>query len=446
MAATGKETGSMPEPDTEEWRAHWRTIEESCERILRYVEDRDARAFESDDRTYDAVVRNLEIIEHAAASLPPYVRQRLSHNQLRNAARFDDVVADSVERDNRASAWRVATEEVRDLLTDLREADLEELARGAEARTDAIGRNAQAPGQIPRKGWRDVSIRVWYRLFDDYVFIVAAGVGFYGLLSVFPALATLVSTYGLLFDAADVNEQIRAMATLLPPEAATIIREQLTRLVENPDTTLSISVLVSFLITLWSARAGVGALMMAMNIAFREREKRGMIAWYAWSLLLTVGAIVYGVVALALVVALPAVLSTLGLNDQTWLALLRWPVLAVSTMLALTIIYRYGPSRRPARWTWVTWGSVGATVMWLLSSLLFSVYIANFGNFNELYGSMGAVIILMLWFYVTALIILLGAEFDAEMEHQTWVDSTIGPPRPLGERGAYMADTVGPRP
>jgi membrane protein len=234
----------------------------------------------------------------------------------------------------------------------------------------------------------------------------------------------------------------------VPSEAWGVIEDQLARIARNPPSTLSLSAILAFLIALWSARAGVGALMIAMNIVYDETEKRGLVAWYAWSLLLTVGAVLYSVVALALIVALPAIFGPLGLIEESggWVALLRWPVLALSTMIGLAIIYRYGPSRRSADWKWVSWGAVAATVLWLLGSFLFSVYIRNFANYNEMYGSVGAVIVLMLWFYVSAFIVLLGAEFDAEAEHQTRYDTTVGPPRPMGERGAHVADTLGRRP
>jgi membrane protein len=185
-----------------------------------------------------------------------------------------------------------------------------------------------------------------------------------------------------------------------------------------------------------------------MNIVYKEEEKRSLLRFYLTALLLTVGAICFGVVALALIVALPALLGRIGLGEETTVLIrwLRWPFLTVSIMFALAVLYRFGPSRLPPRWKWVSVGAVAATLLWLLGSGLFSFYVSNFNYYNETYGSVGAVIILMLWFWLTAFIVLMGAELNAEMEHQTKQDTTIGKPKPMGERNAYMADTLGRRP
>ncbi len=432
----------------EDWRDHWRAMQDACRRIGGYLHGYDSGRFESDDRTFDAVVRNLQLIVRAAEGVDEDARVQISRDYWRTIARFGEAVANSVDRDNRSDVWWLANEEVPDLLEALQEVPFDEAEAEAGGEPGDRGRLARHPLQIPWAGWRDVLLRIWNRLFAHNVFIVSAGVAFYALLSLFPALATLVSAYGLLFNAADVQGQLEALAGLFPSQAWSVIEDQLTRVVENPSVALSVSAVVGFLFTLWSSRAGVGALMIAMNIVYEEPEKRTMIGWYALSLLLTVGAILFSVFALAAIVVLPVVLGAMGLDQSAtlWVSVLRWPLLALITVGGLSIVYRYGPSRRRARWRWVSGGAVVATVLWLVGSVLFSVYVSVAGNFNETYGSLGAVVLLMLWFYVGAFVVLLGAELDAESEHQVRLDSTIGPPRPMGERGAHMADTLGKRP
>lgn len=438
----------MSSVQEQEWASYWQTAEASCRRIVEYARGHDLAAFQRDDLAYDAIVRNLDLVEHAAAGVPQELRLRLSDKCWPVMASFRELVSDSIDRDNHAAVWAAATTQVPDLLEEFERADVEQARVMREPKEHHRGRTAAHPGQIPRRGWRDIVVRVTKQMIAHNLFVVAAGVAFYGLLSLFPAMATLVSVYGLLFEADDVRQQLAALSGLLPLQAWGIIEDQLVRITANPTTTLSISAVLGLLLTLWSARAGVGALMIAMNIVFNEEEKRGLVSWYLFSLVLTIGAILYTVLALALIVALPALLGPLGLEEliRGWVTWLRWPLLAFSTAIGLSIIYRYGPSRRAARWVWVSWGAVVATLLWLLGSLLFSIYIANFGGFNETYGSLGAVIVLMMWFYVSAFMVLVGAELDAETEHQTAVDTTVGPPRPMGERGAYVADTLGRRP
>ncbi|MFW6093940.1 MAG: YhjD/YihY/BrkB family envelope integrity protein [Pseudomonadota bacterium] len=434
--------------EAEDWKSDWRVMEDACHRVLAYTRDYDAEAFRRDPRTFDAVLRNLELISHAADGIPVELRHQVPADRWRGVARFAELVADSVTRDNHAAVWSALQSEIPELAEALQAADFERQRLDEDPAERRRGRAAHHPGQIPLRGWRDIAWRVWCQIEAHNDFLVAAGVAFYGLFSVFPALVMLVSLYGLMFDVSDVRQQLEALARLLPSEAWGVIEVQLTRVAANPSITLSISALVSLVLTLWSARAGIGGLMLAMNIVYDETEKRSLVSWYAWSLLLTIAAIVYTVLALASIVALPALMAALGFERYTqgWVNLLRWPLLALSTMVGLAVIYRYGPSRRYARWSWVSWGAVLATVLWLAGSLLFSYYISHFADYDRTYGSVGAVIVLMLWFFVSAFIVLLGAELDAETEHQTRMDSTVGPPRPMGERGAHVADTVGRTP
>jgi membrane protein len=245
-----------------------------------------------------------------------------------------------------------------------------------------------------------------------------------------------------------VEAQLDFLQDILPVEAWGIIKSQLDSLVNRSETALSISAFISTLLTLWSARMGAVALITALNIVYGEGEKRSLIRTILTGLLLTIGGILFIVIALSLIVALPTILGYIGLGDITKAAIiwLRWPLLAVGIMFLLSILYRFAPSRRHARWEWVSIGAVVATLLWILVSALFSFYASHFGSYNKTYGSLGAVVILMLWFWLTALSVLIGAALNAEMEHQTKKDTTTGKPKPMGKRNAYMADTIGRRP
>lgn len=432
-----------------EWQLYWDDIESSCEKILRYTQDMDLRAFQRDEKTFDAVSRNLEIIHEAAKSLPEDLHHRLADSEWRKMAALQAIVADARFGDKNDRLWDVVQHQIPELLHALWSADEEAMDVQRDPHRRRRGRQALHPTDIPAPGWRDIAWRVWDQLYLNNIFIVAAGVAFYGLLAIFPALAALVSIYGLIADPADVAQQLEVPGGALPSEAWALLKEQLRTLTERSSTTtLSIGVAVGLVLTLWSARAGVGALVMALNIVYGEDEKRGWIEFYLLTLLLTLGAIVFGAVALSLIVALPVLLGNIGVREgvQILVSILRWPLLALSVMFALAVIYRFGPSRSQARWEWVSWGAVAATLLWMAGSVLFSFYVRNFGAFDNTYGSVGAVIILMLWFFLTAFIILLGGALNAEMEHQTKRDTTTGKPKPMGERNAHVADTLGKRP
>jgi membrane protein len=204
-------------------------------------------------------------------------------------------------------------------------------------------------------------------------------------------------------------------------------------------------VTLGILVALWSAGAGVRALITALNIAYGETEKRGLITLYAIGFLLTLGLIGAAVLALIVIVAVPVVLQFLPLGSlsSAVIRVLTWLIMAAIVIAGLGVLYRYGPSRSHARLSWVTWGAIAAAILWLLASLVFQVYVANFANYSATYGSLGAVIALLMWFWISAFVVLLGAELNAEMEHQTRKDTTTGPAKPLGQRDAYVADHVG---
>lgn len=309
------------------------------------------------------------------------------------------------------------------------------------------GRDAEQPSEIPKLGWKDILLRTKKRLNQDYISLVSAGVAFYALLAIFPALAAVISIYGLVADPASIEQQITGVMTVLPPEAADILKQQLQSLASKPAAGLGIGVVIGILLALWSAAKGIKALLQGLNIAYSEHERRGVLKLNAMALLLTFGGVVFAIVALGLIAVLPAVVNLLHLQGiiataVTWLS---WPLLLVAVMVALAVVYRYGPSREQPRWRWLNLGVIVATTLWLVGSFLFSVYVTNFGSYSKTYGSVGAIVILMLWFFLSAYAILLGAELNAEIEHQTARDSTTGPEQPLGSRGAKMADTVGER-
>ena len=307
------------------------------------------------------------------------------------------------------------------------------------------GREAGTPKDIPARGWKDILWRVKDQIKEDRLSIIAAGVAFYGLLAVFPGLIALVAIYGLAFDPAQVEQQVGALRGVLPPQAAEVLLGQLHDLTTTDSTALGFGAIAGILLALWSASAGMRTLMEALNVAYDEDEKRGMIAFYGTALLLTLGAIFGTVIAISLVVAMPVALSFLGLGDALkWLISIGGVVILVITvMFGLAITYRFGPSRKTPQWRWVSWGAVIATLLWILGSVLFSIYVTRFGNYNETYGSVGAIVILLMWFLLSSYAVLIGAELNAEMERQTRRDTTSGGGKPMGGRGAYAADTVG---
>ncbi len=307
------------------------------------------------------------------------------------------------------------------------------------------GRTATSPREIPSSGWRDIAFRVKDELSDDNASVVAAGVAFYVVLALFRALAAIVSIYGLMMDPHDIERHMTSVSSLLPEEARLIIDEQLKSVTKSAGSALSLGAVGGLLIAFWSASKGMKALIASLNIAYDEEETRRFIKLTGLALLLTVGAILFLIIALGFITILPSILEVLGLGQigQTLLSLARWPLMGTVVMAGLAVLYRYGPCRNKAQWQWVSWGAGIATVLWIGGSMLFSIYVENYGNYNETYGSLGAAVILFMWFFVSAYIIVFGAEVNAEMERQTTEDTTAGPREPIGERGAYAADTVG---
>jgi membrane protein len=319
--------------------------------------------------------------------------------------------------------------------------------RGRLATTDddGHGRLATTPSEIPPRGWKDILLRVYSNVSEHRILALAAGMTYYSLLAIFPALAALVAVYGLFADPSAIARHFDQVSGVLPGGAIDVAREQLTRVASNGPQTLGLTFLVGLGVSLWSANAAMKSLFDTLNIVYGEREKRGFLKLNAISLLFTVGGILFVVAALGAIVVIPVALKYIGLSEAADLLLRlgRWPAMFVVLTLALAVIYRYGPSREKPRWRWISWGSALAALLWLGISALFSWYASSFGKFNETYGSLGAVIGFMTWLWISAIVILLGAELNAEMEHQTARDTTTGSPKPMGVRGARVADTVG---
>lgn len=307
------------------------------------------------------------------------------------------------------------------------------------------GRNATSPAQIPARGWKDVAIRTYEQIGDDRLLAVAAGVVFYGLLALFPAITALVSSYALFADPSTIKEHLSFIADTLPAGTFAIVQEQVERVLSKGGTKLGFAFAFSLLLAVWSANGGVKAILDALNVVYDEEEKRGFVKLNAVSLAFTLGALIAALVAIGLVVAAPLAMSAVGLGQVGDLILTygRWPALALLVLMGLAVLYRFGPSREKPKWRWVSVGSILATVAWLLGSAALSYYLANYAGYDATYGSLGAAIGLMMWMWMSTIVVLFGAELNSELEHQTAEDSTLGKGRPLGIRGAEVADTIG---
>jgi membrane protein len=269
-----------------------------------------------------------------------------------------------------------------------------------------------------RPGWWTILTNFWARLDRDHVSIMAAGIAFYALLSIFPGMSALISIYGLVADPATIETQLNSLSGVLPQEALKLLSDQLHTLVAAPRDKLGLGLLVSLLIALWSATSGTGSLMQALTVAYEERENRGILSFYGRAIVLTIGVGVFALLSLFLIAGIPAVIGLLPLSElwRDRISLIRWPLLAILAVAALGVLYRYGPARRNPCWHCLSGGTMAAAVLWLVGSAGFSFYVARFGSYDKTYGSLGAVVILLMWFYVTAYIILAGAELNAEIE------------------------------
>jgi len=291
------------------------------------------------------------------------------------------------------------------------------------------GRRADMPIGIPWRGWKDVFWRTVEEISADRLLLIAGGVVFYGLLATVPAITALVSMYGIFTPASTINAQLSFLADVMPAGAYQLISDQIVRIAGNSDGKLTLAFILGLGIALWSANAGVKAIFDALNVVYDEDEKRGWIKLNAISLSFTFAGVVVLILILGAVVALPLVLAFVGFAAQQqagWLPLLRWPVMFALVVLGLSVLYRHGPSRRHAKWRWVSVGSVFAALTWIAVSVAFSWYLSKFADYNATYGSLGAVIGLMMWMWISTAVVLIGAELNSEIEHQTAQDSTAG--------------------
>jgi membrane protein len=312
--------------------------------------------------------------------------------------------------------------------TDVREREAPERLHAGDggARNRAMeeadrGRLAEMPSEIRASGWKDILLRVWRGISEDRILLVAGGVTFYLILAIFPGIAALISIYGLFADPATITNHLDTIANIAPGGAMQILHDELTRLASRGGTTLSVGFLISLVISLWFTNSGVSALFDALNIVYEEQEKRGFIKYYVETLTFTIATIIFVLLSIAVVVAVPVALSFMPLPGGTDLLvrIVRWPILLVLVGLALAVLYRFGPSRTAARWRWITWGSAFATVGWLAVSFLFSWYVAHFGSYDKTYGSLGAIMGFMTWIWISLVVVLIGAKLDAEMERRT---------------------------
>ena len=302
----------------------------------------------------------------------------------------------------------------------------------------------RTPRDLDYRDWRGVVIRVWNGIGTDNISLVAAGCAFYALLAIVPSLSALVVLYGLIADPAQVQQQVAAASGVIPVEVQDMLVKELSEMASASPTGLSWGLAVTLGLALWYASAAVKSLILALNIALKEEETRGLVTFNLVGVALTILLIAGVILALVTIVGVPAVLAYVGLEEQLdfVLRLVRWPILAIFVVLGLAVLYRLAPCRASARWTWVSHGAVLATLIWLAASAGFSIYVSNFGNFNATFGSLGAIVVVLFWLYISAFVIILGARLNGEIEHATALDTTTGRPRPMGQRGAFFADRV----
>jgi membrane protein len=290
-------------------------------------------------------------------------------------------------------------------------------------KSDATARSPLAPNQwhISRDGWKDILYRTYQQISEDRLLATAAGVVFYGLLAIFPAITALVSSYGLFADPSTIAGNLQHLALMLPEGSFSIVQDQISRVLAKETATLGLTFVLGLLMAIWSANAGMKAIFDALNVVYEEDEKRGFIRLNLTSLAFTIAALAAILAMIGGVIAVPLALQRLGLGERAeWIvALGRWPVLLALLLTALAILYRFGPSRPNAHWQWLSFGAIAASLLWLIGSSLLSWYLSNFGNYTATYGSLGAAIGLMTWMWMSAIIVLCGAELNSEIERYT---------------------------
>lgn len=315
----------------------------------------------------------------------------------------------------------------------------------AQTKPGPRGRGATSPIEIPGKGWKDILLRVYAEFGDDRVMLVAAGVTYYLLLAFVPALTAIVSIYSVFSDPATIQDQVTVLSSFLPGGAMQLIEEQLKRLVGQDDAALGLAFVISVGLALWSTNAGMKAIFDAMNVAYDEQETRSFIVLTLKSMLFTLAFVIGSIAIVGVVLILPVVLNFLFLGQSTEMLIrvASYAIMFVLFAFAIAAVYRWGPDRDRAKWRWITPGAIFATVVIAAASFGFSWYVANFGSYNATYGSLGAIIGFITWIWISMIILIMGAELNAESERQTKRDSTTGAREPMGARGAYAADNLG---
>jgi len=307
------------------------------------------------------------------------------------------------------------------------------------------GRDAASPTEIPAAGWWEVLKRTWSETSEDNLGLVAAGVAFYFFLALVPLLGALVMAYGLVADPQTVVHHVQSLAAMLPADAARLIGRQLMDVVRSAEGSRGLGVLVALFLSLYGAMRGASAVMGALNIVYEQKETRGFVKTTLIAFAMTAGVVLIAILAIVAVTLLGYVdrlLTDLSPALHWLVRVASWLLLGAIASLAISAVYRYGPDRYRARWSWLTPGSTVATLLWLVATLGFGFYVSNFGSYNATYGSLGAVVVLLLWLWLSAFVLLLGGQLNAELEHQTARDTTAGPEKPMGQRGASMADRV----
>lgn len=319
-------------------------------------------------------------------------------------------------------------------------------AHESKAVASARGRNATNPLRIPRRGWWNILRRTWTRIGEDHLGLISAGVAFYGLLAIFPALGVAVALAGLVTEPADFVGALKDFSEILPTDAAQILVGQARQIAGSSGSGLGMAAILGLVLALWSSSRGVSSLIEGLNVAYDEDEKRNFLTLNFTAILLTLIVIAGAILGLTATIVIPAVLGIVGIEGGLlkWIGTLRWPILLLGTITGLSIVYRFGPSRRHARWVWITPGAALACLLWLVGTAAFARYAQNFASYNQTFGTLGGAIVLLMWLWLSAYIVLIGAELNAEIEAQTARDSTIGPDRPMGRRGAVKADMLGP--
>lgn len=305
-------------------------------------------------------------------------------------------------------------------------------------------RCARARSGIGYLGWRDILWRTWRGTNDDSLLMVARSIAFSGVMALLPSLAAFISLYGLFADPLTARDHLALLTGVLPADALTLLGEEVIRIATEAQASLSLTFLLGLVVAFWAANTGMRALIRGLNIAYGEHERRSFVRLTRTSATMTLAAFAFLLTAAGALVVVPLLLRLLRAPVELLpLGELRWPALLALAVIAFELVYRFGPNRPRARWCWLSWGSAIAAAAWLLGSLALSTYIAGFAGFNATYGSLGAIFGFLTWSWISAVVILLGAKLNAEIERQTRRDTTRSSDRPMGRVGGGAANTVG---